>query len=70
VNGPYIFGGIDGRGSARTGVTIDGPAEFASRQYRNGWRKLEIRTDDDARRLVGAIEPHPDTGTRIWWAEP
>ena len=65
-----MFGGVDGRGAARTGVTFDSPADFASRQYRNRWRRLEIRTDDEARELVGAIEPHPDTGRRIWWAEP
>jgi hypothetical protein len=53
----YVFGGVDS------------PADFASRQYRNRWRRLEIRTDDEARHVVGAIEPHPDTGRRTWWAE-
>jgi hypothetical protein len=65
----YVYGGIDGQGNARTGVTIEAPAEFASRQHRNGWRRLEIRAGDEAGEVVGAIEPHPDSGTRVWWAE-
>jgi hypothetical protein len=65
----YVFGGIDGRGNSRTGVTLDSPASFASKQYSNGWRQLEIRTDDESRHLVGAIGPDPATTQRTWWAE-
>lgn len=73
----YRFRGVDPKGQHRFGrfVTSDLGAHTEMR-YRQGWRSLLIcsgdgpvppPTDDEHR--VAAIEAHPDTGKRIWWAE-
>lgn len=62
----YRYRGVSRAGTNVTGVFSDEePAVFAQVRYQRRWRWLEI--DDEAGEHVGGIQPHPDTGKRIWW---
>ena len=75
----YRWRGVNRRGAALFGMTTMLPGSVASlveKYWRLGWREFLIVpgegpvppvADDPGR--VGAIEKHPDTGRRIWWAE-
>jgi hypothetical protein len=65
----------DRDGVAHAGRTGLAPEEMAAKTeicYRRGWRELNVAEGWDppsqAQELAAAIEPHPDTGRRIWWA--
>lgn len=62
----YTYRAIGRRGVPVTGVfTDEDPGEFARTRYQRRWRSLEIRDEDGQH--AGGIQPHPDTGKRIWW---
>jgi hypothetical protein len=71
----YSWAGTDKKGVAHTGRTGLTPAQIArvtQHYYRKGWRSLRVVRGWDlpgSADLVAAIEPHPDTGRRMWGAE-
>ena len=61
------YQGTDRKGNARGGATrTETPAVLGRRLYNAGWREARLRRNGI---LVGAIERHPGTGRRTWWAE-
>jgi hypothetical protein len=71
----YTWRGTDRQGVARAGRTSLPPQEMAAKTeicYQRGWRELKVAEGCDppsqAQHLAAAIETHPDTGRRIWWA--
>ncbi len=72
--------GTDQRGEFRGGRSLMTPAEVADlveRRFHQGWRELRVYRGDGpvppaeltAECRVAAIEKHPETGHRTWWAE-
>lgn len=61
----YTYRGTTRAGASVSGTTTDEPGEFAQVRFKRRWPWLEI--DDEAGEHVGGIQPHPETGKRIWW---
>jgi predicted amidohydrolase YtcJ len=72
----YRWQGVNAHEVATGGRLECDPSELADwvlRTYRKGWRALSVHaeTGDVAAELtlVAAIQKHPGTGRRTWWAE-
>lgn len=63
----YTFTGRNRRGTNVTGTFSDqDPGEFARVRFQRRWQALEIT--NEAGEHAGGIQPHPETGKRIWWS--
>jgi hypothetical protein len=69
MTGIYAYIGRDRSGAARSGVTTESPEALAARYFSARWRELTVYRIPDHESPVAAIELHPDTGKRTWWAE-
>lgn len=60
------FIGRNRAGHYVSGSTTADPAEFVGAKFKARWQALTLCCPEF---IVGAIDRHPDTGRRLWWAE-
>jgi hypothetical protein len=65
VERKFTFRAVNRRGTNVTGTFSEDPGEFARVRYGRRWQSMVIL--DEGGDHVGGIQPHPDTGKRIWW---
>lgn len=62
----YTYRGENRRGTHVTGTfSGEDPGEFARVRHERRWRSLVVEDEDGQH--AGGIQPHPETGRRIWW---